>query len=227
VIRRLTLLLALVALLAVAGCGDDDSDSDGGGGDTTSASEQQECTTVQAPEPKEDGGQSKPTEKLDPAKTYDVTFTTNCGDFTFRLDVEQAPNTTASFAALVRDGFYDGTTFHRVVPGFVIQGGDPTGTGMGGPGYKTVDKPPAGTKYTPGVVAMAKTAAEPAGTSGSQFYVVSGPDAGALPADYAVIGEITEGMDTVARIDALGNASDPAGTPVQPVVVEKATLSES
>ncbi|NLT07827.1 MAG: peptidylprolyl isomerase [Solirubrobacterales bacterium] len=134
-----------------------------------------------------------------------------------------APSTTASFAKLAEDGFYDGTTFHRIVPGFVIQGGDPTGTGTGGPGYQTIDKPPANARYVKGVVAMAKTAAEPAGTSGSQFYVVTAPDAG-LPPDYAIVGEVVEGMDTVVRIEELGSPSE---QPVRPVVIESATVSES
>jgi peptidyl-prolyl cis-trans isomerase B (cyclophilin B) len=211
-------LLAVLALAVAAGCGDDGDDGD---------SSPQACTDVEAPAPKEDGGQTRPTEDLDPSKTYDVTFETSCGDFTVRLDVEQSPNTTASVASLVENGFYDGTTFHRIVPDFVIQGGDPTGTGTGGSGYKTVDKPPADASYARGVVAMAKTATEPAGTSGSQFYVVSGADAG-LPADYAIVGEVVEGMDTVKRIEAEGDpASGGTGTPLRPVVIEKASLSTS
>ncbi len=82
---------------------------------------------------------------------------TSCGSFTIRLDQKTAPNTAASFAALAENGFYDGTVFHRIVPGFVIQGGDPTGTGTGGPGYSIVDAPPENATYTRGVVAMAKT----------------------------------------------------------------------
>jgi peptidyl-prolyl cis-trans isomerase B (cyclophilin B) len=101
------------------------------------------------------------------------------------------------------------------VPGIVIQGGDPTGTGTGGPGYSTVDPPPRGTKYTKGVVAMAKTQNEPPGTAGSQFYVVTGADAG-LPPDYAVIGKVTQGLSTVDRIGRLGDQSE---QPTQPVVV--------
>jgi peptidyl-prolyl cis-trans isomerase B (cyclophilin B) len=219
-------LIALLAILVAAGCGDDDSDSGSKEGDGGSkATSKQECADVKAPQPRQDGGESKPQGKLDPAETYEVVFETSCGDFTVRLDVEGAPNTSASFAALVRKGFYDRTVFHRIVPGFVIQGGDPTATGTGGPGYKTVDKPPADARYTRGIVSMAKTGAEAPGTSGSQFYVVTGADAG-LPPDYAIVGEVTAGMDTVKRIEALG---DPNGSerPLKPAVVEQATVKAS
>ncbi len=115
--------------------------------------------------------------------------------------------------------------FHRIVPGFVIQGGDPTGSGMGGPGYSTRDKPPADTTYLKGTVAMAKTEAEPAGTSGSQFYIVTGADAG-LPPDYAVLGKVVGGLDVAEKIGQLGDpASGGAGTPLKPVVIEKASVS--
>jgi cyclophilin family peptidyl-prolyl cis-trans isomerase len=109
------------------------------------------------------------------------------------------------------------------VPDFVIQGGDPTLTGGGGPGYSTVDVPPQDSRYVKGVVAMAKSGTEPPGTSGSQFFVVTAEDA-ALPPEYAIVGEVTEGLDTVERIDALG-VGDAA--PSQPVVVHTVTVSES
>lgn len=224
-----TSLLATAALLALAGCGDDDAGSGqavGGGGGGTAAA-QDVCRDVQAPAPKPDGGQRPPRDELDASRTYDVTFDTSCGDFTVRLDVGQSPRTTASFASLARSGFYDDTTFHRIVPGFVIQGGDPTGTGTGGPGYKTRDRPPPQARYTRGVVAMAKTAAEPPGTSGSQFYVVTGADAGLEP-DYAIIGKVVDGMDAVERIEGLGDPnSGGTGTPRRPVVVEDAGVDVS
>ncbi len=149
---------------------------------------------------------------------------TNQGTFSFALDVEDSPNTTASFVSLVRKGFFDGTIFHRIVPGFVIQGGDPTGTGTGGPGYSTVDAPPSDAKYTKGVVAMAKAGNEAPGTAGSQFFVVTADDA-RLPPDYALLGSVTSGLSVVEKIGRLG---DP-GTeqPTTRVVVQKATVSES
>jgi peptidyl-prolyl cis-trans isomerase B (cyclophilin B) len=165
------------------------------------------CTNVSAPAAKPDGGQKRPAQTLDPAKTYRVAIETNCGTFRIEIDRRSAPATGASFVALARDGFFDGTVFHRIVPGFVIQGGDPTGTGAGGPGYSTVDPPKAGARYVKYVVAMAKTSAEPAGTSGSQFFVVTADDAG-LPPDYAILGKVVSGKDVVDRIAALGDASE-------------------
>jgi cyclophilin family peptidyl-prolyl cis-trans isomerase len=126
----------------------------------------------------------------------------------------------------VQKGFFDGLTFHRIVPGFVIQGGDPEGNGMGGPGYSTVDAPPADTRYEKGLVAMAKTQAEPAGTAGSQFFVVTGADVG-LPPDYAVLGRVTKGIDVVEKIGKLGNAADPTGQPTEPIKIEKMELVSS
>ncbi len=141
---------------------------------------------------------------LDPKTPYTVNVLTNFGSFEIRLDVEDSPCTTSSFASLVRKRFFDGTRFHRIVPGFVIQGGDPTATGRGGPGYTVVDVPPANSLYTEGVVAMAKSAAEPRGTAGSQFFIVTGANAGLAP-DYAILGVVTKGLRVVERIGRLGN----------------------
>jgi cyclophilin family peptidyl-prolyl cis-trans isomerase len=228
---RAALLLVLLALgLAAAGCGgDDDGDGDEPAAEattsaaTTTAAADGACATVDQPAPRADGGATAPEDQLDANTTYRLVIETNCGSFTITLDQTSAPETTASLVSLAREGFFDGTTFHRVVPGFVIQGGDPTGTGTGGPGYQTVDPPPQDTAYTRGVVAMAKAGAEPPGTSGSQFFVVTGPDAG-LPPDYAVVGTVTAGMDTVAAIDGLGVGDGP---PSMPVVLEKVTVEES
>jgi peptidyl-prolyl cis-trans isomerase B (cyclophilin B) len=232
-LRPLIFLLALV--IAVGACGGDDDEG------ATPATTQEQTTTedatatsaeteetsgcerVDQPEPKPEGTGAAPTQILDASKTYRLVVDTNCGAFTIELDLESAPQTTASLVALARAGFFDGTTFHRVVPGFVIQGGDPTGTGAGGPGYSTVDAPPSDATYTRGIVAMAKAAAEAPGTSGSQFFVVTGGDIG-LPPEYAVVGNVVEGMENVLLIDALG-AGD--GPPSQPVVMEKVTVEET
>ena len=160
---------------------------------------------------------------LDDGKTHSVAVETSKGDFTFDLATKISPCTTASFAGLVDKGFFDGLTFHRIVPGFVIQGGDPEGNGMGGPGYAVVDAPPKDTQYKKGLVAMAKTQNEPAGTSGSQFFVVTS-DSVSLPPDYAVLGDVTEGMDTVEKIGKLGNPADPSGAPTEKVTIDKMEL---
>jgi len=239
--RRVAALLATAVLVpGLAACGGDDGD----GADTastpvetatTEASTPTEatpttteestaggCRTVEEPEPRtEEPDQPSPK----PARltgSWTVTMRTSCGSFTISLDTKRQPKTTASFKSLVAAKFYDGLSFHRVVPGFVIQGGDPTGQGSGGPGYSVEETPPADAAYTRGVVAMAKTGTEPAGTSGSQFYVVTGEDSG-LPPEYAIVGKVTKGLDAVDRISALG-AGD--GPPSQPVVITKATATE-
>ena len=211
-------LLCAIALLTLGdGCGGDDEPS-------TSGSD--ECENVEAPAPRESGTLTAPTDPLAEGTSYGLVFETICGSFTVALDTELAPNTSASLVALAREGFYDDTIFHRIVPDFVIQAGDPTQTGMGGPGYKTVDVPPAGSKYVKGVVAMAKTEVEAPGTSGSQFFVVTGDDVG-LPPDYAIVGEVTEGIDTVEHIGTLGIPGHPTGAPSEPVVISSVTVTES
>jgi peptidyl-prolyl cis-trans isomerase B (cyclophilin B) len=208
--------LVAVAILALAvGCGGGDDEPEGSGGG--------ECASVEAPEAREQETREAPTEPLAEGTTYALVFDTSCGAFTVTLDQELAPKTAPSLVAMAQDGYFDDTIFHRVVPGFVVQGGDPTQSGAGGPGYSTVDVPPSDVAYSRGVVAMAKTGAEPPGTSGSQFFVVTAADAG-LPPEYAIVGEVTEGMDTVERIEALG-AGD--GPPSRPVVVDSVTVTES
>jgi cyclophilin family peptidyl-prolyl cis-trans isomerase len=213
--------IVLLAALATAGCGGDDNDK--GGKAETSAATAGGCKRVAQSAPKQGAKAPKPREQLDPQRTYEVRFRTSCGDFVVALNVKGSPKTAASFASLARSGFFSGTFFHRIVPGFVIQGGDPLGTGAGGPGYKTVERPPRGTRYTKGVVAMAKAGNERPGTAGSQFFVVTGDDAG-LPPEYAVAGEISSGLDVVERIGRLG---DPATEqPTQAVVIENASVAE-
>ena len=210
--RYLPLALLVVVL---AGCG-------GGGGGSGTSTDAAGCVSVSPPA----GAQRsapRPTTALDATKTYVVTIQTNCGTFSFQLDPKQSPHATAAFADLVKRGYFDHTTFHRIVPGFVIQGGDPTGSGNGGPGFTTIDKPPADAQYTHGVVAMAKTAVQPAGAAGSQFFVVTAGDTG-LPPDYAIIGKVVSGLDVVDKIGKLGDPNDPAGTPTEVVEIQKATL---
>jgi peptidyl-prolyl cis-trans isomerase B (cyclophilin B) len=173
------------------------------GGDKT-ATQTQKTTTQKTATACPTTGKQATFPLLDKSKAYTVNVLTNFGSFDIRLDVGDSPCTTSSFAALVRKRFFDGTRFHRIVPGFVIQGGDPTATGTGGPGYSVRDVPPRNSLYTEGVVAMAKSTAEPPGTSGSQFFVVTGVNAG-LPPEYAILGVVTKGLRVVRKIGRLGN----------------------
>lgn len=214
-----SLAILLMAILLLSGCGDD-------GGEAEGSAESAACEEVEAPAPKQgaDAKLAKPKAKRPTASG--VRFETSCGSFTVSFD-DRSPRTAASFQHLAENGFFDGTVFHRVVPGFVIQGGDPGGSdrataGMGGPGYSIDERPPRDLSYTRGIVAMAKTQAEPPGRSGSQFYVVTAADAG-LPPDYALVGEVTEGMDVVDAISDLGTPGGD-GPPTRPVVIESATL---
>jgi len=184
------------------------------------------CKRVQDPgDRRNEANQTRPRGRIT-STTATVQMQTNCGAFTITLAVKDAPKTSASFAALVKRGFYDRLTIHRVSNDpkggpFVIQGGDPLGSGLGGPGYSVRERPPGDLKYTKYTVAMAKTQSEPAGTSGSQFFVVTADDAG-LPPDYAVIGKVTDGQDAVdriAKVPANGNEE-----PIVPIVISKATL---
>jgi peptidylprolyl isomerase/peptidyl-prolyl cis-trans isomerase B (cyclophilin B) len=125
-----------------------------------------------------------------------------------------------SFVFLARYHYYDGVIFHRVIPGFVLQGGDPTGTGTGGPGYKFEDELPAPGRYQIGSLAMANAGPH---TNGSQFFVISGPDGVRLPPQYALFGAVVSGGDVVTAIDALGTRS---GTPTEKVTIESVTIAE-
>jgi len=228
--RTLAVLVACLAL-AAAGCGGSDESGNGGGGgqsatptpENTGGEQDTGCATARRP-PAKHVRLPKPAVALDPAKTYVATVTTNCGEFQITLDAKRAPKTGGSFKYLADKGFYDGTTFHRIVPGFVIQGGDPLGTGTGGPGYSVVERPPRTLAYTRGVVAMAKTQLERPGTSGSQFFVVTGEDA-SLPPDYALVGKVTSGEDVVNRIAVVPRTAD--DHPFDPVVIQKVRVAVS
>jgi peptidyl-prolyl cis-trans isomerase B (cyclophilin B) len=226
-LRLTTLILCLACAVLVAACGEDDEPS-GEAAATATATEEAAptgCEAAEAPEPKGEGKLPKPKARLDAAKTYVATVSTNCGDFEITLDAKRAPKTGGSFKSLADKGFYDGTTFHRIVAGFVIQGGDPKGDGTGGPGYSVVEAPPQDLVYGKGVVAMAKNGAEAAGTSGSQFFVVTAEDAG-LPPDYAFLGTVTSGQDVVDKIGVA--ETDPATEgPLEPVVISSVKVAIS
>jgi peptidyl-prolyl cis-trans isomerase B (cyclophilin B) len=216
--------LLISCALLVGACGEDDEEPAASTPTPAATESEAGCARVDRPESKGEGDLKKPSERLQAGTTYVATVSTNCGDFEITLDSEDAPRTGGSFKFLADEGFYDGTIFHRIVPGFVIQGGDPQGTGQGGPGYSVVEAPPKKLKYEKGVVAMAKTELEEAGTSGSQFFVVTAEDA-QLPPQYALVGRVTAGQEVVDAIATV--PTDPATEqPVDPVVIESIEVSE-
>jgi peptidyl-prolyl cis-trans isomerase B (cyclophilin B) len=196
--------------------------SRGGGdsGSTTTASAAG-CRPVAAPKPKHVSYKA-PEQTVTKGESLTAVVETSCGTFEIALDSKRAPKTVNSFVFLSEKGFYDGLAFHRVVPEFVIQGGDPLGTGTGGPGYSVDEAPPDNLAYTKGVVAMAKSPAEPPGRSGSQFFVVVGTDAG-LPPEYALVGKVDRGLGVVERIGKLGK---PDQKPRQTVLIDRIAIEK-
>ena len=215
--------LLLVCALLLAACGGSEKEKASSPTETPAPAAETGCEKVPAAKPK-NVKVAKPTEKLKKGKTYVARVLTNCGEFDITLDPARAPRTGGSFKTLVDKRFYDGLSFHRIVAGFVIQGGDPEGDGNGGPGYQIVEPPPQDLTYSKGVVAMAKAETDPAGTSESQFFVVTGEDAG-LPPDYALLGKVTKGQDVV---DKIGVAEvGPDEKPLQPIVIRQIRITES
>jgi cyclophilin family peptidyl-prolyl cis-trans isomerase len=218
--------LLLACALLLAACGGDDEETAATPEPTpeeAAAPAEGGCEKVPAAKPK-DVEVAKPTEELKAGTTYVARVLTNCGEFEITLDSKRAPRTGGSFKTLVEKNFYDGLPFHRIVAGFVIQGGDPKGDGSGGPGFSVTEAPPDDLAYSKGVVAMAKTATDPAGTSGSQFFVVTGEDAG-LPPDYALLGTVTKGQEVVDKIGVVPVGPDEQ--PVDPVVIRQIRITES
>jgi peptidyl-prolyl cis-trans isomerase B (cyclophilin B) len=208
-------LLAVLVLVQVTR-GDDDSSSDAGA-DSASASAVTCSNRKPSSPPKTDTYDAPPAPVLDPATTYEVRMHTSCGDIPIVLDAEQAPETVNSFVSLVQNEFYNGTTFHRIVTDFVDQGGDPTGTGSGGPGYSLPDEPPAG-PYRAGDVAMANSGP---GTTGSQFFLVVSKDGAdqlnATAPAYSILGHMTDdGLKVAKKINTFGSSD---GTPTRDIYV--------
>jgi cyclophilin family peptidyl-prolyl cis-trans isomerase len=220
-LRGLLLVLVPVAVVfVVVILIRDDGDSDSG-----SANPASRCT--EAPEienPNRNTQQQAPPQTIDAAKQYSATISTNCGTIELALDATTAPVATNNFVSLARQGFYNGTTFHRAARQFVIQGGDPNGDGSGGPGYSVVGEVPTD-NYPVGSLAAAKTGADPAGSFGSQFFIVTGRNGASLPNDYARFGNVTKGMAVAKRITALAPENGD-GPPKQKVVIQEITIQE-
>jgi peptidyl-prolyl cis-trans isomerase B (cyclophilin B) len=164
---------------------------------------------------------AKPPEmQIDPKKDYTAVMKTSCGTIELELYAEQTPKTVNSFVFLAREGFFDGLTFHRIIPDFVIQGGDPEGTGSGGPGYRFEDEIVKSLRFDrPGLLAMANSGPD---TNGSQFFITAG-EPKHLNGKHTIFGRVTDGMDVVREIEGFGTS---AGTPTQTVYIERVTISE-
>lgn len=167
-----------------------------------------------------------PAMTIDPAQTYNAVIETSLGSFTVELLAQDAPQTVNSFVCLARAGFFDGIVFHRIAAGFVIQAGDPTGTGRGGPGYRFEDELPTTLNYERGTLAMANAGP---GTNGSQFFVCLTDQSQRLSKDYSIFGRVTEGLEIVDAIGAVPVEAGPTGelsSPIDPVSITSVTISE-
>jgi len=180
-----------------------------------------ECPPADGSAPKTVRFAGPPPMCVDPVHRYTATMVTSKGTMVFALDATGAPVAVNSFVFLARYHFFDGIAFHRIIPGFVVQGGDPTGTGTGGPGYRFADELPKPGRYEIGSLAMANAGPN---TNGSQFFVISGDQGTALPPLYSLFGRAVSGLDVLAAIEATGN---PSGRPGEAVVIESVTIAES
>jgi cyclophilin family peptidyl-prolyl cis-trans isomerase/flagellar biogenesis protein FliO len=251
--RRRIAIVIVTAVVLVLGVSVIVSTSGGGGGNQTAETANSTSTAParnpvslapvtagatisgDTPCPKPDGSSPRTTSFAKPpplcinvSRTYVAEVVTSKGRFTIQLDAKAAPNTVNNFVVLARYHFYDGIAFHRILPGFVVQGGDPMATGVGGPGYRFDDELPRSGSYKIGSVAMANSGPN---SNGSQFFVVTG-DAGInLPLQYSLFGTVTEGMDVVKAIEAVGTpptAADPqGGRPTQVVTIQSITIKET
>ncbi len=191
---------------------------------TTSTTESADCPPVEGTETQTQQFDAAPPDCLTPGVTYEAIVTTNKGEFTITLDPESAPAATNNFVFLARNQYFDDTPCHRIIPNFVVQCGDPTGTGTGGPGYTIVDEPPEPGQYQVGSIAMAKTV-EP-DSAGSQFFIITGADGAALPPEYALFGQVTDGLEsTVAAMAAAGTPGE--GIPSEPIDIQSIRIVES
>ncbi len=180
-----------------------------------------ECPAIDGSSPKMQSFSGKPPICIDLTKRYTATMETNKGTIVFALDSESAPITVNNFVFLARYHYYDDVVFHRIIPGFVVQGGDPTGTGTGGPGYKFEDELPKPGRYELGSLAMANAGPN---TNGSQFFIISGPSGTQLPPAYALFGKSVKGNEVIAALEAVGT---PGGKTTETVKMISVTITES
>ncbi len=180
-----------------------------------------DCPAADGSSPQVRTFDTEPPMCIDPSRRYTATMVTSKGTMVIALDPQAAPRTVNNFVFLARYHYFDGIVFHRIIPGFVLQGGDPTGTGTGGPGYRFADELPKPGRYQIGSLAMANAGPD---TNGSQFFVISGPDGTRLPPQYSLFGAVVSGGDVVAAIDTVGTKS---GKPKETVTIETVTIAEA
>ena len=220
-------LVASAALLVLVSCGSDESSGITAAPDTAQSASSTDVA-VDCPPIEGTGTQTRqfdaaPPMCLQDGVTYQAVVTTNKGEFTIELDPASAPVAANNFAFLARNEYFDNTQCHRIIPNFVVQCGDPTASGTGGPGYTIVDEPPT-VPYEIGSIAMAKTPAPD--SAGSQFFIITGSDGASLPPEYALFGQVIDGFDTtVAAMAAAGTPG--AGTPSEPIEIQSIRIVES
>jgi peptidylprolyl isomerase len=159
---------------------------------------------------------------IDPSKTYSAEMVTSMGTVVIALDPINAPKTVNNFVFLARYHYFEGVVFHRIIQGFMCQGGDPEGSGRGGPGYKFADELPKAGRYEIGSVAMANAGPN---TNGSQFFLISGPSGVRLPPSYSLFGKIVKGLDVLDKMEKVQTGA--GDRPVTPVTIDKVTITES
>ena len=159
---------------------------------------------------------------IDVEKTYTAEMVTSLGTMTIHLDPIRAPETVNNFVFLARWRYYDGIVFHRVIKGFMIQGGDPEGSGSGGPGYRFKDELPAPGRYELGSLAMANAGPN---TNGSQFFVITGASGVGLPPSYSLFGKVVSGFEVAQAVEQV--ATGPGDRPLTDVVIESVTITEA
>ena len=182
-----------------------------------------DCPAADGSSPQMRAFDAAPPMCIDPEKTYIATMKTSLGDLTIALYPDRAPKTVNNFVVLARYHYYDGLIFHRIINGFMCQGGCPQGTGTGGPGYRFEDELPQPGQYELGSIAMANAGPN---TNGSQFFIISGPSGVGLPPQYSLFGKVVGGLEIVTG-QMQSVATDPRDRPREDVVIHSVTIQES
>jgi peptidyl-prolyl cis-trans isomerase B (cyclophilin B) len=215
-----------VAAVAFLGGGEERRDRPQAGPDASPSPSEEKAVACGAEEPRAAGKEKPmfdqaPKMRIDPDASYTAVMETSCGTIELELFADQTPVTVNNFVFLAREGFYDGLTFHRIIPDFVLQGGDPSGDGSGGPGYQFEDEIVDRLKFNePFLLAMANSGP---GTNGSQFFITTG-EPKHLNGLHTIFGRVTKGKDAVRTIEALGTS---AGPPTETVYIERVRIEES